>query len=39
MKDYLWLGANEHSIFAKEFLQKNPVMYLSKDFKLVKYGT
>jgi hypothetical protein len=36
-KEYLWLGINEHSSIAKEFLRNNQFMYVSKDFKLSKY--
>ena len=33
-KNYLWLGVNEHSIAAKEFLGSNPFMHLNKDLGL-----
>jgi hypothetical protein len=38
-KEYLWLGVNENSIGAKEFIRSNPFMYLNEDHRLVKYGT
>ena len=37
-KNYLWLGVNEHSIVAKEFLGNNPFMHLNKDFGLSRSG-
>ncbi len=37
-KEYLWLGINKHSNAAIKFLDNNPFMYVSKDFKLFKYG-
>jgi hypothetical protein len=36
-KEYLWLGVNEHSLTAKECLQRNQFMYINKDFILEKY--
>jgi hypothetical protein len=38
-KEYLWLGVNEHSFVAGEFMKRNPVMYIKKDFSLAKSGT
>jgi hypothetical protein len=38
-KEYLWLGVNEHSIVAKEFMSKNPVVHIHKDFSLTRSGT
>lgn len=38
-KEYLWLGVNEHSIVAAEFMSKNPVMHINKDFILASSGT
>jgi hypothetical protein len=38
-KEYLWLGVNEHSIVAEEFMSKNPVMHINKDFSLARSGT
>ena len=35
-KNYLWLGVNEHSSAAKEFLGSNPFMHLNKDLGLSK---
>jgi hypothetical protein len=35
-KEYLWLGVNEHSVFAGEFIRGNPVMHVSKDFYLTR---
>jgi hypothetical protein len=37
--EYLWLGVNEHSIIAAEFMSRNPVMHVNKDFSLVRSGT
>ncbi len=37
-KNYLWLGVNEHSIVAKEFILNNPFMHLNKDFSLSRSG-
>jgi hypothetical protein len=31
---YLWLGVNENSVSANEFMHKNPFMYTDKDHKL-----
>jgi hypothetical protein len=36
-KEYLWLGINEHSSFAKEFIHCNPFVYLNKDKKMVRH--
>jgi hypothetical protein len=36
---YLWLGVNEHSNIAGEFMRKNPVVYVNKDFSLARSGT
>jgi hypothetical protein len=36
-KEYLWLGFNNDSIAAKEFMPN--VMHVNKDYKLVRYGT
>jgi len=36
-KEYLWLGFNNNSSAAKEFMPN--VMHVNKDYKLVKYGT
>jgi hypothetical protein len=36
---YLWLGVNEHSIVAGEFMRRNPVMHVNNDFSLVRSGT
>jgi hypothetical protein len=38
-KEYLWLGVNEHSNVAMEFMRKNPVMHIKKDFSLDMSGT
>jgi hypothetical protein len=38
-KEYLWLGVNEHSIVAKEFISNNPFMHLNKDFRLDRSGS
>jgi hypothetical protein len=35
-KEYLWLGINEQSFIAKEFLHKNQFMHINKEFKLFK---
>jgi hypothetical protein len=35
----LWLGFNENSIFAAEFIKNNPVMHINRDFRLVRSGT
>ena len=39
-KEYLWFGVNEKSPAAREYLNRNPFMHLSKDFRLVRcdYG-
>lgn len=37
-KNYLWLGVNENSIVAKEFIRNNPFMHLNKDFGLSRSG-
>lgn len=34
-RDYHWIGANENSEWALDFLNKNPAMHLNKDHKLV----
>jgi len=39
LKEYLWLGFNEQSIAAKEFIRNNPFKYLNKDHKLVNSTT
>jgi hypothetical protein len=36
-KEYLWLGVNEHSIGAQEFIRCNPFMHLNKDKVLTTY--
>ena len=36
-KDYLWLGTNAHSTMAKEFMDNNPFMHLTKEFVLARY--
>ena len=36
-KEYLWLGFNNDSSAAKEFMPN--VMHVNKDYKLVRYGT
>jgi hypothetical protein len=36
---YLWIGVNEHSIVAGEFMKSNPVIYINNDFSLAKSGT
>jgi hypothetical protein len=33
-----WLGLNEHSSVAGEFIKRNPFMHIRKDFSLVKSG-
>jgi hypothetical protein len=33
---YLWLGINEHSIVAQEFMGRHPVMHINKDFSLAR---
>ena len=38
-KEYLWLGVNEHSIVAEEFMRRNPVMHFNKDSNLASSGT
>jgi|WetSurMetagenome_2_1015567.scaffolds.fasta_scaffold08561_3 hypothetical protein len=35
----LWLGVNENSSPAAEFIKINPIMHINKDFKLVRSGT
>jgi hypothetical protein len=35
-KEYLWLGINEGSVTAKEFLHKNQFMHVNKEYKLFK---
>jgi hypothetical protein len=35
-KEYLWMGVNEHSIVAEEFMRRNPVIYINKDFSFDK---
>jgi|WetSurMetagenome_2_1015567.scaffolds.fasta_scaffold06913_4 hypothetical protein len=37
-KDYLWVGVNEHSTVASEFIKKNPFMHVDIDFNLVRVG-
>lgn len=34
----LWLGVNEHSIVATEFIRNNPFMHINKDFSLTMSG-
>jgi hypothetical protein len=36
-KEYLWMGFNNHSAAAKEFMPY--VMHVDKNFKLIRYGT
>ena len=36
-KEYLWIGLNENSTCAKEFINNNPFIYLNREFRLVKY--
>jgi len=36
---YLWLGVNENSIVAADFMRNNPVMHVNKDFSLARSGT
>ena len=38
-KEYLWLGINEHSGIAKEFMRRNPVMYARRDFSSARSET
>jgi hypothetical protein len=38
-KEYIWLGVNERSFRAQEFIKNNPFMYLDKDFRLIRSGT
>jgi hypothetical protein len=40
LKEYHWFGVNEQSSAALKFLNRNPFMHLSKDFRLVRchYG-
>lgn len=37
-KEYLWLGVNENSASAQDFLAHNPFMFVNNDFKLEKHG-
>lgn len=37
-KEFLWLGVNEHSIVANEFIRRNPFMHVKIDFSLVSSG-
>jgi hypothetical protein len=36
--EFVWFGVNEHSNSAREFISKNPFMYLNKDKSLVRYN-
>jgi hypothetical protein len=36
--EYFWLGVNENSSGAMEFIRSNPFMHLNKDKKLIKAG-
>jgi hypothetical protein len=36
--EYIWIGVNERSSVARDFIQANPFMYLDKDMKLTKHG-
>jgi hypothetical protein len=38
-KEYVWFGLNLQSSASMEFLEKNPFMYLDKDFHLIKHET
>jgi hypothetical protein len=38
-KEYIWLGINEHSGIAKEFMRRNPVMYARRDFSSARSET
>ena len=38
-KEYLWLGINEHSVIATEFMRRNPVMYARRDFSSARSET
>jgi hypothetical protein len=38
-KEYLWLGLNNNSAFANEFIRSNPFIYLNRELRLVKYPT
>ena len=35
-KEYLWLWVNRRSSYAREYLEKNPFMYVDRHFRLVK---
>jgi hypothetical protein len=35
-KEYLWLGLNENSVNAKNFIVNNPFMHMDDDYKMVK---
>jgi hypothetical protein len=37
--EYLWIGVNEHSAVAQEYIKNNPVIYIKKDFDLMRSGT
>ena len=36
---YLWIGVNEHSNAAVEFMRRNPVIHINKDYSLARSGT
>ncbi len=38
-KEYLWLGINENSGTAKDFMRRNPVMYARRDFSSARSET
>ncbi len=35
---YLWLGFNKDSVVATEFIKRNPLMHINKDYSLVRSG-
>jgi hypothetical protein len=37
-KEYLWMGINKDSAQAKNLLDENPFMHITRDFKLIKYS-
>ena len=36
--EYVWLGVNEHSSVAQDFIDNNPFIYFNADHKLIRYG-
>jgi len=35
----LWIGVNAHSIVALDFMRRNPVIHINKDYSLARSGT